>query len=93
MRTLDEDLMMFLQKTFEMFDNEDEDFVMFLISDHGRAVEKMSFTVKGYLEAMVPMTYIIMNKELEDALNSQKVLQHNTERLIGRYDINLSLKL
>ena len=91
-RTVDDDLREFLEKLMRMFDNDEDDFVLFLIGDHGRPNYKLQFKVKGYLERLVAMNYVIMNKELEERINSKKYLESNVERLVGRFDINLSLK-
>lgn len=91
-RTVDDDLKSFLGNLFQLFNNDREDLVVFLIGDHGRGNHELEFDVKGYFENMLPMTFVIMNKELEERLGSEGNLKHNSKRLMSRYDINLSLK-
>ena len=91
-RTVDKDLKAFLLKMFQLFDNDEEDFVIFLISDHGRAIENLQFSVKEHLDMLVPMTFAVINKGLEQRRDSRENLQHNLKRLVTRFDINLSLK-
>ena len=39
------------------------------------------------------MNFILMNKELEEKLGCKDILKINSEQLMGRFDINLSLKV
>ena len=91
-KTIDDDLREFLEKLMRLFDNDEEDFVLFMIGDHGRQNYKLQFKIEGYLDRLIAMTYVIMNKGLEEKINSKEFLEDNLERLIGRFDINLSLK-
>ena len=91
-KTIDSDLPDFLKSMFDLFDSDKEDFVLFLLADHGRGMDKLQFNIKGNLETLVPMSYIIMNRELEEKMGSRANLDHNIDRLMSRYDINLSLR-
>lgn len=91
-QTLDDDLKEFLQKILELHNNDDEDFVLFLVSDHGRSLDSFKFDPRLYFDYKIPFTFVITNKELEDRLGGKEFLQYNTQKLIGRYDIHLTLK-
>ena len=91
-KTVDADLLEFLQNTLKRFNNTNEDLVLLLISDHGRSANKLTFKPEGYYDHKLPMNYIVMNKELEEVTGSRKHLLHNSDKLMGKFDINLSLK-
>ena len=92
-RTVDDDLKDFLESMFQLFNNGEEDLAIFLVGDHGRGMKELEFNAKGYYESILPMTFLIVNKELEQRIESKVNLKHNSRRLMGRYDINLSLKM
>ncbi|OMJ78542.1 hypothetical protein SteCoe_21603 [Stentor coeruleus] len=91
-QTIDHDLPQFLEYILELHNNKEEDLLIYLMSDHGRGQKDLYFSLKGYFDHRQVINYIILNKELEKSLNSQENLSHNQKHLLGRYDINLSLK-
>ena len=90
--TVDKDLQYFLENTFRLFDSDEEDLVIFLLADHGKHMKELEYSPKGQLESMMPMTFVVMNTELEQKIGSKDKMQHNVNRLMSRYDINFSLK-
>ena len=50
------------------------------------------FKPEGYYNHKLPMNCIFMNKELEEITESRKHLLHNSDKLMGKFDINLSMK-
>jgi Protein of unknown function (DUF229) len=91
-QTLDEDIKEFLKKMLALHNDTGEDFVLFMISDHGRGVRNENSDPRLYFDHRVPFTSIITNTDLEDRLGSKDFLKYNTEQLIGRLDIHLTLK-
>lgn len=91
-QTIDHDLPQFLKYMLELHNNKEEDLLIYLMSDHGRGQKNLFFSLKGYFDHRRVFNYIILNKELEKSLNSKEYLSHNQKQLLGRYDINLSLK-
>lgn len=88
--TIDQDLPDFLNNLFHI--HNDEDLLIYMMSDHGRGNPDLAFSQKGYFEHRLVMNYIILSKSLEKSYSIKKNLQHNTHELLGRYDINFSLK-
>ncbi|OMJ88087.1 hypothetical protein SteCoe_10076 [Stentor coeruleus] len=88
--TIDQDLPDFLNNLFNI--HKDEDLVIYMMSDHGRGNPNLAFSQKGYFDHRHVMNYIILSKSLEKSYSLTENLQHNTHELLGRYDINFSLK-
>lgn len=91
-QTIDKDLGKFLKHILKLHTNNEEDLLVYLMSDHGRGEPTLIFSQKGYFDHRVTLNYIILNQELENSLGSQHTLKHNSKQLLSRYDINLSLK-
>ncbi|OMJ95814.1 hypothetical protein SteCoe_708 [Stentor coeruleus] len=88
--TIDQDLPDFLNNLFHI--HNDEDLVIYMMSDHGRGDSNLAFSHKGYFDHRLVMNYVILSKSLEKSFAMTENLQHNTHELLGRYDINFSLK-
>lgn len=91
-RTVDKDLILFLKDIFQWYEDNGQDIVIFLLSDHGRVNPNLQFNVRGYLDQRTPMTFIISSQGVTNTLKNKKILNFNQKELVGRYDINLSLK-
>lgn len=91
-RTVDKDLVSFLKRTLDYFRDQDQDLAIFLLSDHGRQNSRLQFSHREYLNHRLPMTFYIQSKSIEKTLQNREILLHNTEHLVGRFDINLALK-
>jgi hypothetical protein len=91
-QTADEDLKEHIEKVLNFYSELDEDFVMLVLSDHGRAQGKLEFDLEQFVEQRIPLTLFITNSEFLAKTGSFKHLQINTKRLISRYDLHLSLK-
>lgn len=92
-KTVDEPVLDFLKKFIKLMDDRDEDFVVFFIGDHGiKRVYQAQWDLRMSFEANVPMTYLLVSKKFEKNWDLQPKLTHNSQQLLGRFDINLSLK-
>lgn len=91
-RTLDSDLKIFVQSFLQLMKKRNENFVFYIISDHGWKFPDLILDVRYKAEILSPMTYLIMNKEVEDKMKAKEMLEYNKERLNSRYDLNLALK-
>ena len=91
-KTIDDDLANFLDKMLKLFDNKNEDVVLMILGDHGRFNINLTFNEKGYRDHRNPMSFIILNQELEKRLGSKIFLEHNVNNIIGRFDIHATLK-
>lgn len=92
-KTVDKDLYEFLVSTLEFYDNDNNgDFVLMLASDHGIYFPRLQFDIRGFYDARIPMTFLIMNKEIEKNLAAKEILEYNQYQLLSRFDINLALK-
>lgn len=91
-RTVDKDLLAFFKDIFEWYKENNQDFVIFLLGDHGRINPNLQFNIKGYLDQRTPMTFLINSQGVTKALKNKEILNFNKKELLGRYDINLSLK-
>jgi hypothetical protein len=89
-RTIDEDLLKFLNTTLKLFTEKKEDFVVFLIADHGQRRTAMQFDIRNTFESTQAMSFIITSKNLPEKVNS--TLSFNSKYLFSRFDLNLSLK-
>ena len=91
-RTLDKDLKFHLEQVFEYYKNTNEDFLLLLMSDHGRGQGRLEFYLEHFIENRMPLILFIGNKNLFSRTGSSEILENNTKRLVSRYDLNLSLK-
>ena len=92
-RTLDGDLQEYLESLLGYFaGHPEEDFALLLMSDHGRGVGRLEFTLNHFTEHRLPLTMLITNKALVNRMGAAEILQRNTKRLIGRFDLHLTLK-
>lgn len=91
-RTVDKDLVSFLKEITEWYKKNDQILAVFLIGDHGRINQRMQFNVKGFLDQKTPMTFLITSEIIAQKWKSLNILKNNENELVGRYDINLSLK-
>ena len=92
-QTVDDDLVKFLQDLLLLFQSRNENFALFLISDHGnKHMGRIRWDIRGFFEAHVPMTHLIVSKEVEHTWDAREKLKTNRKRLLSRMDINLSLK-
>lgn len=91
-RTLDKDLKDHLSDLLNSYKSNNEDLLLVLMSDHGRGQGRLEFYIENFIETRMPLTVIIGNKDLFQKTGTSEVLEHNTKRLISRYDINMSLK-
>lgn len=91
-RTVDEDLLGFIKGFAELMKEKNENFAFFLIGDHGRKPSSLKFDVLGYFESRSPFTSLFLSREVEDEWGIKEILHNNVDKLISRFDINLSLK-
>lgn len=92
-QTLDGDLKSYLTSILSYFsDNSHEDLVLLLMSDHGRGAARLEFSLEQFTEHRLPITMIITNKEFVQNIGGAKALAVNSERLIGRFDLHLTLQ-
>lgn len=92
-QTVDDDLVVFLEDLLLLFQSRNENFALFLISDHGnKHMGKIRWDIRGFFEAHVPMTHLILSKEVEHKWKAREKLKINRKRLLSRMDLNLSLK-
>jgi len=90
--TVDDDLSRFVSSTLDLMSSRNEDIVIFIVSDHGFKYQRLETDVRFHAESNSPMTYIIMNKEVEEKLGCKEALRYNSDQLVGRLDLNLALK-
>lgn len=91
-QTADKDLVFFINGLFELFSKHEENFALFLLSDHGLKFQKLNFDERIHLEATSPMSYFFISKEVENELRARENLWHNSFQLVGRMDINFAMK-
>ena len=70
----------------------EEDFLLILMSDHGRGVDRLEFSFDHFIEHRLPLTIFLGNKDLIARIDKENTLNTNTQRLVGRYDLHLTLK-
>ena len=87
-RTVDKDLLQFFKEFNKTYTDNNEDFVIFFMGDHGRMNNLLRFDNRGYLNALNPMMFLLTSKSLQN----NTLLQKNTDRLIGRFDLHLTFK-
>ncbi|CAG9321643.1 unnamed protein product [Blepharisma stoltei] len=94
-RTVDDDLKdFFIDLLYFLYEHPEEDFVIHLMSDHGKHSKEWDKHTEGYKENQLPMHIMITNKELIARLGSDtdSILKHNTKRLVSRFDWYITFK-
>jgi hypothetical protein len=92
-QTIDEDLARFLDDFLKMIEKKGESLALFMISDHGyKYMNMIRWDFRGFYEIHMPMTHLLITKDIESELNPSKNLEKNKEKLLSRLDLNLSLK-
>ncbi|OMJ66137.1 hypothetical protein SteCoe_37127 [Stentor coeruleus] len=91
-KTVDKDLYEFLVSTLEFYNKNNGDLVLMILSDHGIYFPRLQYDIRGFYDTRIPMTFMIMNKEMEKNLKAKEVLEYNQYQLLSRFDINLALK-
>mmetsp|Transcript_3956 Transcript_3956/g.3746 ORF Transcript_3956/g.3746 Transcript_3956/m.3746 type:complete len:192 (+) Transcript_3956:840-1415(+) len=87
--TIDLDLKNFLQN----FTSRDEDYVLFLMGDHGMRYGPWFKSKDGSHEHRLPLLLtIVKNSVLENIPNSTKALFHNSNRLLSKLDFHTTLQ-
>jgi hypothetical protein len=90
-KTVDDDMKGFLEKFFEYYNNNDEDFVLMIAGDHGKGVKDKNYQ-ELTLELVQPLHLMIANQGLINRIGAHEILMHNTERLVSRFDWHVTLK-
>ncbi|CAG9334947.1 unnamed protein product [Blepharisma stoltei] len=93
-KTVDEDLLKFVKQMLEFHRDNNEDIAFIVGADHGLHVGPWDKIEEGLMENLLPFSFLISNKELIAKLGPEthEILQHNTNRLIGKLDWHLTLK-
>ncbi|CAG9335001.1 unnamed protein product [Blepharisma stoltei] len=93
-KTVDKDLLRFINDTLSLYNELDEDLAIIITSDHGLHVGKWNYFEEGTKENLMPFAFFIMNKELVWKIGPEthRILQYNQRKLITKYDIRLTLK-
>ena len=91
-QTVDKDIVPFIEGLFDKFTKKNENFAMFLISDHGISFPYLQYNMRNHLELTSPMGFFMIDKELEKKLGARENLYHNSRQLVGRMDMNFALK-
>ena len=91
-QTVDEELRDFIKSLTGLFQKRNENFMIYIMSDHGFKFEKLMFDVRSFIENTSPLAYLLISQEVEQKLNARENLLHNSQMLTGRYDLNLMLK-
>lgn len=91
-RTVDNDLVQFMQNFIGLMQSKNESFAMFVIGDHGRRNIKNNFELAGYFESRSAFTSLYLSRHVEDKWDLKQLLTENSKQLLSRFDINLSLK-
>lgn len=91
--TVDKDLPLFFEKFFGLMNARNEDFVFLLMSDHGiKYMTNYQWDIRTFYESVDPMFYVFVSKDVKEKWNLDGLLRHNSKAIVGRFDINLSLK-
>jgi hypothetical protein len=92
-RTVDKDIVPFLEKFFGLMIERDENFVFILMSDHGvKYMFQHMWDIRTFYESNDSIFEVFMSKEVEKQWNLTEILKHNVKSVVDRFDINLSLK-
>ena len=92
-RTADDDLLHLLQRLFTET-SQDEDIAVMIASDHGLHVGTWDRAYEGFIENQLPLHLLITNNALLQRLgpHTQRILRHNTQRLVSRWDWHLTFQ-
>jgi hypothetical protein len=92
-RTVDKDLVPFMERFMDLMNKRNENFVFILMSDHGiKYMTKYMWDIRTFYESNDPMFNLFVSKEVEQQWNMTEILKHNVKSVVDRFDINLSLK-
>ena len=92
-RTVDPDLVDFLNKTLDLITTRNESLALFLISDHGfKDMKKIQWDTRSFFDGKIGQTSLILSSDIVEEWNTDKFIEWNKHRLSARFDINLSLK-
>lgn len=91
-QTLDKELKNFVKSILKLMQDRDEDLVFFVLSDHGWKYPGLILDERYHAETLSPMTYLILDKNIESSLEAKQILEHNSNQLISRFDFYLTLK-
>jgi hypothetical protein len=90
-RTVDLDLKRFLINLTELFKKRQEEFVVFLMGDHGSSPVKLQFDIRGFYEYRQPMSFLILSPGVAEE-RFKLNLKHNLNQMFSRFDVHLTLK-
>jgi hypothetical protein len=89
MSTLDQDLPEMIDKIL----NSGDEIVLFLMADHGMRYGEWFKVIDGSHEHKLPALFTIVSKSLMDSIEfSYDTMDHNTNRLVSKFDIHHTLK-
>lgn len=91
-KSADMNLKIFLSNSLKFFSENNEDFAIFLMGDHGLHVGAWDKIEEGAVENLLPLAFLVTNKNLVQKIGANEVLTENTGRLVSKLDWNLSLK-
>lgn len=91
-QTVDEELKYFIKSLTALFKKREENFMIYIMSDHGFKFEKIMFDVRSFIENTSPLAYLLISDEVEQKIKARENLLHNSQMLTGRFDLNLMLK-
>lgn len=91
-KTADKDLAQHIDEVLSMFSSLEEDVVIFIMSDHGRVQGKLEFDLEHFVEQRLPLSLVISNSAFLARTGAYHALENNSNRLISRYDLYLTLK-
>ena len=91
-RTVDKDLYKFIALILEWYLKERQEVVIWLIGDHGRINPVLQFNTRGFMDQRTPMLFMLSSRKVVEDLEADHNLRYNSKELVGRYDINLSLR-
>lgn len=87
--SLDEDLTKFLKKFLQRNDPT----IIFLMADHGPRYGDWKKTFEGFQEHKLPMLFMIWPTDLLKKIpHSFDILDHNTNRLVTKFDLHMTLR-
>ena len=92
-RTVDKGLLKFLKDFLHLVENRNESLALFLLSDHGfKHLNRIQWDTRSFFDPKVAQTSLIFSKDIIDELNAETFITKNKHKLLGRLDINLTLK-
>jgi hypothetical protein len=91
-KTIDSDLSTFLANMLKLYDENQENVLILLMSDHGRQIKGLDFDPRGIIDHLHPFTFFIMNSRLHQEINRTGIMEINSKALMSRFDLHLTLK-